>query len=249
MNAHDRYGKCCTNVEAEYTGFHDRLKFIMSSWHSESAFAREANLSQSGLNRIIRTKGYPTLPVLLSIAKTAKVSIDWLATGKEVSRKNTINDAARVYTLDVEGDPVDVDDFIFVPRYDAKLGARRNVRPEDEATPVAFAFSRSWVLKRLRIDPVELAVVVVRGDSMAGVLEDQDYVLVDCNQKSVIADGIYAIQQDGHLIIKRIQRLPENKLLFSSANKVYQSFTVDLSRMPNGLKVVGRIVWFSRQIA
>lgn len=248
MKPHDRYEKCLANVEAECAGFHERLKSIMSGWHSESAFAREANLSQSGLNRIIRTKGYPTLPVLLTIAKTANVSVEWLATGKESSSKNMASDIPRKYMLDIEGDPVTVEDFVFVPRYDAKLGVRRSVKAEPESTPLAFAFNRRWVDSRLRAIPEDLTVVVVHGDAMSGVLEDQDYVVVDCSQKSAPVDGVYVIQQDGHLIIKRVQRMPGGKLLLSSANGVYQPFTVDLNNMPEGLKVVGRIIWFSRQI-
>jgi transcriptional regulator with XRE-family HTH domain len=61
-------------------GFHTRLKQLIGK-ESESRFAKRAGIAKSGLNRILKG-GTPTLDILIAIANAAKVSIDWLATGK-----------------------------------------------------------------------------------------------------------------------------------------------------------------------
>lgn len=64
---------------AERDSFHARLRQVIGD-ESETSFSKRAGIAKSGLNRILRG-GTPTLDVLIAIAETADVSIDWLATG------------------------------------------------------------------------------------------------------------------------------------------------------------------------
>lgn len=69
----------------ENGSFHTRLHQAIGE-ESETSFARRAGIAKSGLNRILKG-GTPTLDILIAIANTAQVSIDWLATGKRPSPK------------------------------------------------------------------------------------------------------------------------------------------------------------------
>jgi transcriptional regulator with XRE-family HTH domain len=63
--------------------FHQRLRQAIGN-ESESSFAQRADIAKSGLNRVLNG-GTPTLGLLIAIANTAGVSIDWLASGKSLS--------------------------------------------------------------------------------------------------------------------------------------------------------------------
>lgn len=66
-------------VSVDIVGFRSRLRLIMGN-ESEAKFARRANISQSGLNRILNN-GTPKLDLLCAIATASGVQIDWLITG------------------------------------------------------------------------------------------------------------------------------------------------------------------------
>jgi transcriptional regulator with XRE-family HTH domain len=60
--------------------FIDRLKLALAG-ESLRNFAEKAGLSYSGFAAYIAGKSEPTRPVLIAIAKTANVNVEWLATG------------------------------------------------------------------------------------------------------------------------------------------------------------------------
>jgi len=70
------------------SGFHSRLKSVLANEKSSAAFARKAGLSQSGFNRIEKG-GEPGLRALLSIARAAGVTVEWLASGQGPMRRDS----------------------------------------------------------------------------------------------------------------------------------------------------------------
>ncbi|WP_334470954.1 helix-turn-helix transcriptional regulator [Arsenophonus sp. PmNCSU2021_1] len=64
--------------------FQSRMMSLLSGFKSVSAFAQAVGISTSGMNRLL-SGGTPTLPVLLNIAKSMDVSVEWLATGKQIA--------------------------------------------------------------------------------------------------------------------------------------------------------------------
>ncbi|MCA8058098.1 MULTISPECIES: XRE family transcriptional regulator [Burkholderia cepacia complex] len=235
--------------EEHESGFHTRLRLILSRWQgSEASFARAAGVSQTGLNRIAQG-GFPTLPVLVAIADTAGVSVEWLATGRgsEPALTTTQGGSTAATAVDTLGNPVDIADFVFIPRYNVKAAAGHGAALGDERPPLAMAFRRYWIDNFLGVAPSNLAVIAVKGDSMEGVLSDRDVILVnqaDCRPGT----GLYVLRMDGELFVKRVQRLPGGTLEVSSANEAYRPFTIDMSAPPSDFEVIGRVVWAGRQM-
>lgn len=231
------------------SGFHTRLRLILDRWQgSEASFARAAGVSQTGLNRIAQG-GFPTLPVLVAIADTAGVSVEWLATGR--GTETALGDAQASDTaavaMDTLGNPVDIADFVFIPRFNVKAAAGHGSALADGKPPLAMAFRRYWVEHYLRVNPRDLAVISVKGDSMEGVLNDRDTILVNQADNRPGA-GLYVLRMDGELFVKRLQRLPEGRLEVSSANEAYRPFTIDMAAPPSDFEIIGRVVWVGRQI-
>lgn len=78
---------------------------------------------------------------------------------------------------------------------------------DDETPMFTVSFRRYWVVNHLKADPKQLSVISVQGDSMEGVLNDKDIILVNHGDREP-REGIYVLRLDGQLIVKRVQRLP-----------------------------------------
>ncbi|MCA8194136.1 S24 family peptidase [Burkholderia vietnamiensis] len=228
--------------------FHARMRLILDRWSgSEASFARAAKISQTGLNRIAQG-GFPTLPVLVQIAETAGVSVDWLATGRGdgLDTKASASSNA-LQAVDTLGNSVDVSEFVFIPRYNVKAAAGHGQAVTDEAPTYTMAFRRYWIENYLHANPTDLSVLSVRGDSQQGVLNDRDVILIDRSQTSGSA-GLYVLRIDGEIIVKTLQRLPGGILEVSSANPAYKPFEVNMEKPPADFAIIGRVVWFGRQV-
>jgi transcriptional regulator with XRE-family HTH domain len=70
---------------ADLTTFPARLKQAMGS-SSIRGFARECGFSDTVLRQYLNGQSEPTRPALLAIARTAKVSVEWLAVGQAATQ-------------------------------------------------------------------------------------------------------------------------------------------------------------------
>lgn len=89
--------------------------------------------------------------------------------------------------------------------------------------------------------------VTVHGDSMAPVLPDGSTVGVDTGS-TVVRDGkIYAINQNGHLRIKMLHRLPDGGIRLRSFNRdEYPDEEYTLQDMEEReISIIGRVFWSS----
>jgi phage repressor protein C with HTH and peptisase S24 domain len=78
-------------------------------------------------------------------------------------------------------------------------------------------------------------------------LNDRDVILVNHADTSP-ASGLYVLRVEGDLIVKRVQKLPGGKLKVLSANQAYEPFEIDPASPVGDFAVIGRVVWFGRQI-
>ncbi len=222
------------------------MRLILVDFPSEAAFAKAAGLSQSGFNRLMRQGGFPTLPVLIAIAEASGCNIQWIATGKGPVRAEDTADG-HCLCHDTLGNPVDLSEFVFIPRYNLKAAAGHGAAVAGESPMFSMSFRRYWVENYLRIDPKDLSVLSVKGDSMEGVLNNKDVILVN-HADTAPTSGLYVLRLDNDLIVKRVQKLPGSKLKILSANEVYEPFVIDMNSPEVDFAVIGRVVWFGRQI-
>ena len=235
MNANDRIKHPAFESELEYEGFHKRLESLMEGFKSPRAFALACGISQSGLSRI-SDGGYPTLPILANIAKANNVSLDWLTFG---IGSMAMEQAARIEQVqDVNGHLINVNEFYFIPKY---------CEVAEQSAQDFLAFRKNWIDTVVKAEPTKLFTINVSGDSMSGEIEDGDTLLV--NQEEVaLSDGIYLLRIDGDLLVKRVQKMPNQIIRVSSANKVYEPFQIDMNDLPKDFEVMGKVVWIGRYL-
>ncbi|MGH7960433.1 MAG: S24 family peptidase, partial [Candidatus Binatia bacterium] len=100
----------------------------------------------------------------------------------------------------------------------------------------------AYSLRKQGLTPSMLSAIRVDGDSMAGLLEDGDTVMIDHGRNQLEAEAVYVIRLDDHLYAKRLQRLFDGSVRIISENKAYGDVVVSKTQL-NDLEIIGRVVW------
>lgn len=127
----------------------------------------------------------------------------------------------------------------------ASAGGGNVTLEEREGEP--YYFRRSWVRDRLNANPSELRMIFVQGDSMEPTLCHGDMILVDITKKNPSPPGIFVLFDGFGLIAKRIEFLSNStppSLRIMSDNPQYLPY----DRAFSETNIIGRVVWFAREI-
>jgi len=237
--------------------FAKRMEIVAKRLGSVSELCRRVDVAYPTATKWGKEGAEPSTTNLIKIADAAGVNLLWLATGQGAMLKEDSEDGKQPAAydgdqyaqpvLDTLNRPVDIEEFVFIPRYNVKVAAGHGYIAEDEKPRFTMAFRKYWIRVHLRTDPKSLSVVKVAGDSMEGILFDGDNVLVD-HSRNQPGNGLYVLRIGEELIVKRTQTLPGNYLLVSSANEAYQPFELNLADETSGVEIIGKVVWFGRQI-
>jgi bacteriophage CI repressor helix-turn-helix domain len=237
--------------------FAKRMEIVAKRLGSVSELCRRVDVAYPTATKWVKEGAEPSTTNLIKIADAAGVNLLWLATGQGAMLKEDSEDGEQPAAydgdqyaqpvLDTLNRPVDIEEFVFIPRYNVKVAAGHGYIAEDEKPRFTMAFRKYWIRVHLRTDPKSLSVVKVAGDSMEGILFDGDNVLVD-HSRNQPGNGLYVLRIGEELIVKRTQTLPGSHLLVSSANEAYQPFELNLADETSGVEIIGKVVWFGRQI-
>lgn len=137
---------------------------------------------------------------------------------------------------------IDPDEFVSLPLYNVEACAGDGSYVNEEQIETQLSFRRDWINTYIHANPSNLHLIYVRGDSMEPDLHDGEIVMVDTSFAGrVPRDGIYVVQIDHQVAVKRLQRLPGDKVKVMSSNSAYEPFT---ARIDDGeLTVIGKVVW------
>ena len=203
-----------------------RLTQVIESFGSVVMVAKAVGVSDNAIYKWLAGRGQPSVTNLVALARAARVSIEWLATGEESKQ------SAQAITRAVEHG-----DFIFMPRNRIRFSSGREGILRSDQVVDSIAFRAEWVKRRLSTESRDLLLIEVVGDSMAPTVEDSDLILANLAEPRFQQDGIYLLRHDGGLTVKRIQRRPDGKLLVRSDNPKYESMVV------SNVKIIGRVIW------
>jgi phage repressor protein C with HTH and peptisase S24 domain len=137
--------------------------------------------------------------------------------------------------------------FVFVPRHQVAASAGGGAVINDETVVDHLAFRRSWIAQTLGLDPLHLALIDARGDSMSPTIESGDLLLLDTRNGGAKSEGIYVINLAGALLVKRLRIRLSGTVEVMSDNPKYSSETISGSELDR-LVLVGRVVWHGRKV-
>lgn len=225
--------------------FKDRLAFLWKDEARQAKIAADIDMTIAGFSRIWNEGGLPKSETLKKIKQLKGCSIDWLLTGEGSPFHDS--EAPKATATDTLGNPVDIDEFVFVPRYDIQAAAGHGQLVGDEQPIFAMAFRRYWIENYVTRDIKNLSVISVKGDSMEGVLNDGDTILINHGQTTP-RDGLYVLRLNENLLVKRLQLIPGGIVNVISANEAYPTFEIDLKNPTDDVSIIGRVEWFGRSI-
>lgn len=217
--------------------------------------AQKIDMSYMGLNKVFAKNGLPKAETLIKVQEVTGCDLNWLLTGEGspyLDKNHPDNaDGFPVQTgsdgvTDILGNPVDLSEFVFVPRYNIAAAAGHGAPVYGEEPLFCLAFRRYWIENYVTKQPEKLSVITVKGDSMEGVLNHGDSILIN-HAETDPRDGLYVLRIGNDLFVKRVQRIP-GKLLITSANPSYAPFEIDLSHTDDDIAVIGRVEWYGRSI-
>lgn len=139
------------------------------------------------------------------------------------------------------------DEYVHIPRYEVSASAGGGAVIHNEQVADYLSFRAEWVRNTLGVSVRDLALISVIGDSMEPTLSEGDVVLLDMTTRSVLDGSIYALQLNGGLLVKRIQRKLDGSVVVKSDNARYDTETVSEDKADR-LKIIGRVVWVGRRL-
>ncbi len=210
-------------------------------------FARRVNKRPGTVRQQINRDHIPAQSADI-YARALKVPVEWLLYGRGPDPLEDEPPAPRALsaepkTIDFEGEA-----YAAIARYDmqASAGAGRTLA----ASPAVLhhhLFRMQWLRRVTAAALADLCVIEVIGDSMEPTLRTGDTVLVDRSQRMPSRrDGMYVLNNDGELQVKRVSAHPVTRLFtISSDNPAYKPRD-DIP--PESIDIVGLVIWVGRRI-
>jgi len=170
---------------------------------------------------------------LLNAARVLSVNPEWLATGKGKMKKEGDNPSELV-----------------IRQYSDIKGAMGNglLLRGESGQITSWKVTPEWINKNVPSNTGRnnLAIVTGFGDSMRGMFNSGDPLLVDSGVKSLDYDGVYFFRIGEEGFIKTLQRIPNEGIRVISENKKYESWTITKDM---DFEVFGRVlkVWKSEE--
>jgi phage repressor protein C with HTH and peptisase S24 domain len=204
--------------------FRRRLRLIMQQFGSVADLARAVRVSDNAIYKWVSGRGQPSMVSLVNLARAARVSVEWLATGQDAPKGQTHG--------------IDVREYVRMPRGSVHTRASRGALQSYQIVDFV-AFKSDWLRRYFGVDPKNLMLIEAVGDSMSPTVDEGDLVLVDVREARFRHDGIYVIRSGHDLSIKRIQRRPDGKLIVRSDNPAYEPAIVS----SESINIVGHVLW------
>lgn len=139
--------------------------------------------------------------------------------------------------------PVGDSDTIRIPLFSAtgSMGKGNDLITEDVLMG-DVPISRHWLALNVpRSRPEALQLVHAYGDSMLGTLNSGDFAIVDTDCQVADIDGVYVLQANGQLFIKRVTRRMDGAHVITSDNPSVR--TVDVLDGTQPVRICGRVVY------
>ena len=223
--------------------FNERFRLALRmSGMSQSQLASIIGVSQPAIQKLVSGATSSTRKVV-QIANALNVDPYWLTAGVGEMIKNNKDSNGKVIGSIGGWDnktPLNEDE-IEVPFYkDVRLSDNGFSEDIDNYNNYKLRLSRS-TMQRHGIDENSTVCLTVYGDSMEPVFRDGATVAIDQTDTHVRDGKIYAINHDGLLRIKMLEKLPAGQIKIKSYNIGYDDEIVS----HDDISVLGRVWWQS----
>lgn len=138
----------------------------------------------------------------------------------------------------------DEDGSVLIPLLDVRgsMGPGAVMNVDDEVIRL-IRLSKAWIREKTRgVSLNSLKLITGKGDSMSPTFEDGSALLVDQSAVEINVDGVYVIDRNGELFIKRMQRKPSGGFIMISDNPKFMPQVIEGNDL-QFLRVLGRVLF------
>lgn len=206
--------------------------------------AKAIGITQPSLSELERGESRSSA-YLIQIASVCGVDASWLATGKgNMLGKQISPDAELLDTEIIEGDEPLRPDEVWLPllrevEFAAGCGATQVV--ENHGAQERFSIPR---LSRAGVQPQNAALAIAKGDSMMPAIHDGATLGIDKGCQNVIDGKVFVLDHGGMLRVKRLYRMPLNRIRVVSDNSIEYPEEIYSLGDPDAPKILGRVFWW-----
>lgn len=173
------------------------------------------------------------------LAKALDCNYDWLMYG----RGEKVSGIDSESIDDFHAQQTDTDsDYVTINQYKDVRGAmgKGAYLLDDEGEVIDLRVSKRWADTKLPANSgtKNLKVITGIGDSMKGLYNSGDPLIVDTGVKSIDADGVYFFRLDDEGYVKRLQKTKKGIIVISQ-NSDYRDWVIDWN---DDIEVFGRVV-------
>jgi len=203
----------------------DRLMDILEKERGEKVYikdvAKALNMSSSQLSNFKSRNSIPYDKIAEYCARN-RININWVLYGQSVEMLNS--EVESVYRIKlIEG------------VHSSAGGGAFN----DESAEVAHLVVDPIFVDSLNITSREnIEAIRVVGDSMEDTISEGSIILIDRGRSNLTSGGIFVLNTQGGVIVKRISLNPNGHIDLISDNKIYPVQTV----APDEVTVIGKVV-------
>jgi len=222
--------------DIERSNFVDRLSECREKFGSVNAYAVAAGLNPTTVHGYFKDRE-PTRPTLVALAKAAGVNVQWLVAGegpKLVKSREECSSEGPMVTVPIHS-------------VRASTGYGAAVFDRDEEPEAEMAFERNWLRRITSAGTDRLGLIYANGDSMEPEIRGEDLLLIDRSANEVTTEGIYAVSFDNFLQVKFVRQPNPETLELISLNEVYKPVHINLKRLGELVRIVGRVIWVARR--
>lgn len=218
----------------------ERLRALMDDQGmSQAELARQVGATQGSIQQILSgtTQRSRLLP---DIARKFGVSVDYLL--------GHTDDPRSTRQAVLEGAPVEVvsdDRVVAIREVDVSYGMGSGTFVEDYPEEDAAYFGLAFIQRLTRAPSTMLFLARGIGDSMFPTIHDPDPIMFDRTRTRIdVQDRVWAITYGDLGMVKRIRRLPGDRLMIMSDNENISDFEVAIDEV----HVIGRAIWTARAL-
>jgi phage repressor protein C with HTH and peptisase S24 domain len=217
-----------------------------SAGYTQKKLAELLGISEPTMNNYEVGKRVPLADLLARTAEVLGCDAGWLLTGKGdgvassgggSDKSAPSADAAKLLS-----------EFVLVPRYDVEATAGQGAVIHSEQIVDHLAFRADWVHHDLCADPKRLILVSAVGDSMEPTIRSGDLLLVDRSKEKMKADGIYLVNVNDGLMVKRVEQQMDGSWVVRGDNATVSREQKIAADDAYRLRLIGRVVWVGRKL-
>lgn len=203
--------------------------FKATGIESQAELAKILQVNRSAVTQA-RKKGSVPDRWMLLLFREFGLSPEWLETG-----------VGRIF---LKQSHKDEPPFKKIPKVKARICAGSGSFETGGAVQGHFSFRIDWLKRKGSAE--KMVLMDIFGNSMEPDMQDGDTVLIDQSQKSVLAGAIYAVGIEDIIMVKRIEKRP-NQLVLLSSHKDYEPIFL-AGDDAGSVRIIGKVVWCCREI-